>query len=124
VGARPQRCLWASTSVKNPRYRDTCYAEELIGPGTIATLPLGTLAAFEAHGVARQTLPGDQAAARRVLDDFRRVGIDPKSVSDALERNGVQRFVASYQEALDEITMRSQPRVDPTPPAEPAPHPL
>src|ERR687891_1136333 len=69
-GASPQRCLWASTSTKNPEYRDVLYVEELIGPMTVNTMPEETIQAFQDHGRVAETLTQDVAGARRVFDDL------------------------------------------------------
>ena len=74
AGARPQRCLWASTSTKNPAYRDVLYVEELIGPDTVNTMPFETIAAFQDHGVVRDTLTEGMDEARELLQRARRGG--------------------------------------------------
>ncbi len=98
-GARPQRLLWASTSTKNPAYRDVLYVEELIGPDTVNTMPLATVEAFEDHGVAepRLTEVGD---ARELLERLAAAGLDYDDVTATLEREGVSKFAASFEEAL------------------------
>src|SRR5437667_75381 len=75
-GATKQRCLWASTSTKNPAYRDVMYVEELIGPETVNTMPEETIRAFQDHGVVDLTLTKDVEAARKLLLDLREAGID------------------------------------------------
>jgi transaldolase len=109
-GARPQRCLWASTSTKNPNYRDVLYSEELIGPDTVNTMPLSSVEAFADHGIVRgQTLLEDLDRARRLWSDLIRVGIDEEEVGEQLEEEGVDKFAASYQAMLDTIeTKRAQ----------------
>jgi transaldolase len=102
-GAAPQRPLWASTSVKDPSYRDVRYVEELIGADTITTVPRATLAAFRRHGRAAATLEHDVSAARRTLDDLASAGVDLAQVADDLERDGVERFVAAQESALAEL---------------------
>jgi transaldolase len=103
-GARPQRCLWASTSTKNPHYRDVLYSEELIGPDTVNTMPLSSVEAFADHGIVRgDTLLEDQDRARRLWSDLIRVGIDEEEVGEQLEQEGVEKFAASYQKVLDTI---------------------
>jgi transaldolase len=103
-GARPQRCLWASTSTKNPHYRDVLYSEELIGPDTVNTMPLSSVEAFADHGIVRgQTLLEDLDRARRLWSDLIRVGIDEEEVGEQLEQEGVEKFAASYQAMLDAI---------------------
>jgi transaldolase len=95
-GAEPQRCLWASTSTKNPAYRDVMYVEDLIGPQTVNTMPEETITAFQDHGNVEDTLERDIDKAERVLDDTRQAGIDYDDVTDTLEREGVQKFIDSF----------------------------
>src|SRR5207249_4199850 len=75
-GATKQRCLWASTSTKNPNYRDVLYVEELIGPETVNTMPEETIEAFQDHGKVAETLTQDVDVAHKLLDDLREAGID------------------------------------------------
>ena len=105
-GARAQRCLWASTSVKDPRYRDTMYVEELIGPETVNTMPLETLDAFQDHGQAARTLERDVEQARRVLEQLRSAGIDYDDVTSTLEREGVQKFADSFHELFEDVAAK------------------
>jgi transaldolase len=119
-GARPQRCLWASTSTKNPNYRDVLYCEELIGPDTVNTMPLSTVEAFGDHGVVRgQTLLDGLDRAQRLWSDLIRVGIDEEEVGEQLEEEGVQKFAASYQAALETVEAKAaqvgKSRPDPSP---------
>jgi transaldolase len=102
-GATKQRCLWASTSTKNPEYRDVLYVEELIGSETVNTMPEETIAAFQDHGKVEPTLTKDVDAARKVFEDLREVGIDYGDVTDTLEREGVQKFSDSFEDLLDGI---------------------
>jgi transaldolase len=103
-GARPQRCLWASTSTKNPNYRDVLYSEELIGRDTVNTMPLSSVEAFADHGIVRgQTVTEDLDRAWRLWSDLIRVGIDEEEVGEQLETEGVDKFAASYQAMLDTI---------------------
>jgi transaldolase len=103
-GARPQRCLWASTSTKNPAYRDVLYVEELIGPDTVNTMPFETIAAFQDHGEIRgQTLTEGVDEARRLLDQLAEAGVDYDDVTETLEREGVQKFSDSFASLLDGI---------------------
>jgi transaldolase len=97
-GAHPQRCLWASTSTKNPAYRDVMYVEELIGPQTINTMPEETIRAFQDHGRVADTLEQGLDEAKRIFDDLREAGIDYDDVSNTLEREGVQKFIDSFVE--------------------------
>ena len=103
AGATPQRCLWASTSTKNPAYRDVMYVEELIGPDTVNTMPLETLEAFEDHGRAERTLDRDVEDARKVLDAFAAAGIDYDDVVETLEREGVEKFAKSFRELFADL---------------------
>ena len=102
-GATKQRCLWASTSTKNPEYRDVLYVEELIGPATVDTMPEETIEAFQDHGNVAETLTQDVDAARKLFEDLRTAGIDYDDVTDTLEREGVQKFSDSFDELLDGI---------------------
>jgi transaldolase len=99
-GASAQRCLWASTSTKNPEYRDVMYVEELIGPKTVNTMPLETVRAFQDHGVVADTLEVGIEEARRLLEDLAAVGVDYDDVVDTLEREGVQKFADSFEDLL------------------------
>lgn len=99
--ARVQRCLWASTSTKDPRYRDTMYVEKLIGPDTVNTMPLATLEASLDHGTVARTLDQDVGTARRQLDELAAAGIDLAHVTDELEREGVANFAKSYRHLID-----------------------
>ena len=102
-GATKQRCLWASTSTKNPEYRDVLYVEELIGPETVDTMPEETIQAFQNHGRVAETLTQDVDAAHKLFDDLRAAGIDYDDVVDTLEREGVQKFSDSFDELMDGI---------------------
>jgi transaldolase/glucose-6-phosphate isomerase len=102
-GARPQRCLWASTSTKDPRYPDTMYVEELIGPDTVDTVPPATLAAFREHGEARRSLDEDVPGARRALRELAAVGIDLRVVTHELEVEGVDLFAKSFANLVKAI---------------------
>jgi len=99
-GATPQRVLWASTSVKNPDYRDTLYVEELIGPDTVDTVPEETINDFQDHGVPRARLESDLDEARQLLADLAAAGVDYKDVTDTLEREGVEKFADAFAELL------------------------
>ena len=103
AGATPQRCLWASTSTKNPEYRDVIYVEELIGPETVNTMPRETVEAFEDHGVVERTLDHDVDGARRTLEAFAAAGIDYDDVVQTLEREGVEKFAKSFRELFADL---------------------
>ena len=102
-GATAQRCLWASTSVKDPSLRDTLYVEELIGPETISTMPEETIRAFQDHGRAEARLEVDLGEARHLFDELAAAGIDYDDVTATLEREGIEKFVASLDEVLQRI---------------------
>lgn len=99
-GARVQRCLWASTSTKNPAYRDVVYVEELIGPDTVNTMPEETIRAFQDHGVVAETLAQGADEAKRVLDAFAAAGVDYDDVVAVLEDEGVEKFADSFASLL------------------------
>lgn len=104
AGAHPQRPLWASTSTKNPDYRDVIYVEELIAPGTVNTMPESVIHAYADHGETRgDTITGSYDAARKVFADLESVGVDMDDVIATLEREGVEKFEASWQELLEGV---------------------
>jgi transaldolase len=105
-GASPQRCLWASTSTKNPDYRDVLYVEELIGPDTVDTAPRETIVAFVDHGRVAPTLDTGVEEARRTLDAFAAAGIDYDDVVDTLEREGVEKFEKSFEDLLSNVASK------------------
>ena len=100
AGARPQRCLWASTSTKNPAYRDVLYVEELVGPDTVNTMPLETITAFQDHGIVRETLTEGVGEARELLRQLADAGINYDDVTATLEAEGVQKFSDSFATLL------------------------
>ncbi len=100
-GATPQRLLWASTSVKDPAYPDTLYVEQLIGPETVDTMPEETLRAYQDHGRPAARIELDVGAAREVLAALEQAGVDYDDVTATLEREGVEKFAASFDELLD-----------------------
>ncbi|SPM37149.1 Transaldolase [Mycobacterium rhizamassiliense] len=102
-GARVQRPLWASTGVKNPDYSDTLYVTELVAPHTVNTMPEKTIDAVADHGVVTgDTVTGTAGAAQELFDKLSAVGIDLTDVFLVLENEGVQKFVESWTELLDE----------------------
>ena len=105
-GARVQRCLWASTSTKNPNYRDVMYAEGLIGPDTINTMPQTTLDAFRDHGVVAPTLVEDVDEAFATIQRLEAVGVDFKAVTDELQVEGVRLFSESFAKANESIKQK------------------
>ena len=102
-GAHAQRLLWASTGVKNPRYPELLYVEELIGPDTVDTMPPATFDAFREHGRVRDSLEEDVDGARRTLDAFAEAGIDYDDVVETLEKEGVQKFADSFKKLFSDI---------------------
>src|SRR5579864_8437430 len=103
-GAFPQRCLWASTSTKNPEYRDVLYVEELIGPHTVNTMPEETITAFQDHGEVRgDTVLDGVDEAHRLLEQLAGVGVDYDDVVLTLEKEGVHKFSDSFAELLDGV---------------------
>ncbi len=99
-GAQTQRVLWASTSTKNPAYRDVMYVEELIGPDTVDTVPPATLEAFRNHGKPRLSLTEDLPGARKTMADLAAVGISMKEVTDKLTKDGVKLFADAFDQLL------------------------
>jgi transaldolase len=106
AGASAQRCLWASTSTKNPDYRDVLYVEELIGPETVNTMPRETIEDFQDHGRVEPTLERDVDGARQVLERFADAGIEYDDVVAVLEREGVQKFADSFKKLLDGVAAK------------------
>ncbi|MGE5275305.1 MAG: transaldolase [Verrucomicrobiota bacterium] len=102
-GASKQWCLWASTSTKNPAYRDVRYVEELIGRDTVNTMPEETIEAFQDHGEVALTLEQGVDEARRVFEDVEAAGVSIDDVTRVLEEEGVQKFSDSFAELLDGI---------------------
>jgi transaldolase len=108
-GANPQRCLWASTSTKNPEYRDVMYVEELIGPETVNTMPQETIDAFQDHGEVRgDTVGKGVKKAHALLEDIAKVGVDYDDVTETLELEGVQKFADSFAELLDGVAQKRE----------------
>lgn len=102
-GAHVQRPLWASTSTKNPAYRDVLYAEQLIGPDTVDTMPLETIQNFRDHGVVARTIDKDLAGARADLDALEKLGIHYDQVTQQLQDEGVQKFADSFHQLFQGI---------------------
>jgi transaldolase len=99
-GAQTQRVLWASTSTKNPAYRDVLYVEELIGPDTVNTMPPATVDAFRDHGKLRQSLTEDVPGAKKTMDGLATAGISMKEVTDKLTDDGVKLFADAFDKLL------------------------
>jgi transaldolase/glucose-6-phosphate isomerase len=108
-GARPQRMLWASTGMKDPERRDVLYVESLIGPDTIDTIPLKTLAALRDHGEAAAHLEDGLDNAAQVMQTLARVGVSMDAVADRLVEEGVEKFAAAFDALLASLaTKRAQ----------------
>jgi transaldolase len=99
-GARVQRPLWASTSTKNPSYRDVMYVEQLAGPHTVNTMPPATLDAFRDHGESKDTLTGTEASAKATLAALAKEGISMDEVTEKLLTEGLAAFVKSFETLL------------------------
>ncbi|CAG5067490.1 Transaldolase [Dyadobacter sp. CECT 9623] len=102
-GAVPQRLLWASTSNKNPAFKDTRYVEALIGPNTVNTIPLETLEAYRDHGDPASRLEDDLEAATQTMEKVREAGIDMDAITKQLEEEGIEKFNKPFQKLLDAI---------------------
>lgn len=102
-GANIQRALWASTSTKNPDYRDVRYVEELIGPDSINTMPHQTVLAFHDHGLVRPAIEDDTDGAKRVLAELKSLGIDISGICESLQKEGVEAFSRSFVSLIDSI---------------------
>jgi transaldolase/glucose-6-phosphate isomerase len=107
-GAQTQRVLWASTSTKNPNYRDVIYVEELIGPDTVNTMPPATIDAFRDHGRLRNSLTEDVPGAAKVMQDLARAGISMKEVTDKLTDDGVKLFADAFDKLLAAVAKSTQ----------------
>jgi transaldolase len=110
-GATPQRLLWASTSSKDPSYRDVRYIEGLIGPETVTTVPKTTLEAFEDHGQVAATLERDVEEAELSLGDLAAIGVDLRDLTDELERDGIARFARSFDAVVERIGATTKRRL-------------
>ncbi len=102
-GAQTQRLLWASTSTKNPKYRDVVYVEELIGADTVDTIPPATFDAFRTHGNVRPSLTEDVPGAVAVMSNLAKAGISMKEVTDKLIVDAVKLFADPFKALLDAI---------------------
>jgi transaldolase/glucose-6-phosphate isomerase len=107
-GAQTQRVLWASTSTKNPAYRDVMYVEELIGPDTVDTMPPATIDAFRDHGKLRNSLTEDLAGAQNVMDNLAKAGISIKEVTTKLTDDGVKLFADAFHKLLAAVEKSTQ----------------
>jgi transaldolase len=102
-GAQPQRLLWASTSSKNPAFKDTKYVEALIGADTVDTVPLETIEAFRDHGIAADTLEEGLAQATETLERIKAAGIDIDAITQQLEDEGIDKFNKPFEKLLKSI---------------------
>ena len=109
-GAQTQRVLWASTSTKNPNYRDVMYVEELIGPDTVDTIPPATIEAFRQHGRVRPSLTEDIAGAQKAMDDLAKAGLSMKEVTDKLTVDGVKLFSDAFDKLLAAVEKSTAPK--------------
>jgi transaldolase len=100
-GAQTQRLLWASTSTKNPKYRDVLYVEELIGADTVDTIPPATFDAFRDHGMLRPSLTENVEGAAKTMADLAKAGISMKEVTDKLLVDGVKLFADAFTQLLE-----------------------
>ncbi len=107
-GAQVQRLLWASTSTKNPKYRDVLYIEELIGPDTVNTIPPATMDAFREHGIVRRTLDADLATADKTMKDLERAGISMQKVTDQLLDDAIKLFADAFQKLLAAVEQKKR----------------
>jgi transaldolase len=107
-GATKQRCLWASTSVKDPNLRDTLYVDELIGPETISTMPEDTIRAFQDRGRVALALESDLEEARYLFNRLYAAGVDYDDVVATLEREGIDKFLASFNQLLEGIAKKQR----------------
>lgn len=104
AGARPQRPLWASTSTKDPDYPDTLYVDAFVAPHTVNTMPLETIDAYQDHGGVPVAFgPEEIAQAHATLTAMEAVGVDYAEVMQVLEREGVEKFITSWQEVVDDV---------------------
>ncbi len=107
LGARVQRPLWASTSTKNPAYPDTLYVDELIGPGTVNTLPEVTLEAFDDHGCPTSSLDSEPERAAAEWEALASFGVDTAGVAERLEHEGVHSFVESFESLIADLAAKA-----------------
>jgi transaldolase len=107
-GAQTQRVLWASTSTKNPAYRDVMYIEELIGPDTVNTIPPATIDAFRDHGKLRNSLTENVAGAKNEMENLAKAGISIKEVTTKLTEDGVKLFADAFHKLLAAVEKSTQ----------------
>lgn len=107
-GAQVQRLLWASTSTKNPKYRDVLYIEELIGPDTVNTIPPATIDAFRDHGAVRRTLDADVAAADATMSNLEKAGISMQKVTNKLLEDAIKLFADAFEKLLAAVEQKKR----------------
>jgi transaldolase len=107
-GAQTQRLLWASTSTKNPKYRDVLYIEELIGPDTVNTIPPATMDAFREHGTVRRTLDADLAAADATMTNLEKAGISMQKVTDQLLDEAIKLFADAFAKLIAAVEQKKR----------------
>jgi transaldolase len=107
-GAQVQRLLWASTSTKNPKYRDVLYIEELIGPDTVNTIPPATMDAFRDHGIIKRTLDADVAAADTTMTNLERAGISMQKVTSQLLDDAIKLFADAFEKLLSAVEQKKR----------------
>ena len=107
-GAQTQRLLWASTSTKNPKYRDVLYIEELIGPDTVNTIPPATMDAFREHGNVKRTLDADLPAADKIMSDLETAGISMQKVTDQLLNDAIKLFDDAFEKLLGAVDQKKR----------------
>jgi len=112
-GAQTQRVLWASTSTKNPAYRDVLYVEELIGPDTVNTIPPATIDAFRDHGHIRQSLTEDVESARETMETLAKVGISIDEITSKLTEDGVRLFEEAFDKLLQAVEKSTKSETSP-----------
>tara|TARA_B100001123_G_scaffold424201_1_gene535389 strand:- start:3262 stop:4290 length:1029 start_codon:yes stop_codon:yes gene_type:complete len=107
LGARMQRCLWASTSTKNPLYPDTMYVSELVACDTVNTMPIQTIDAWRDSGNFNKSMSSSVLGAQVVMDEIRSLGIDVTQITDKLEVDGVKAFSDSYTQLLLDVERKA-----------------
>jgi transaldolase len=107
-GAQVQRLLWASTSTKNPKYRDVLYIEELIGPDTVNTIPPATMDAFRDHGSVRRTLDADLATSDKIMADLEKSGISMKKITEQLLEDAIKLFADAFEKLLAAVEQKKR----------------
>lgn len=107
-GATPQRVLWASTSTKNPAYKDTLYVDELLGPDTVNTMPEETIMAYQDHGAPQERLQAGLQDAERLLEQLAAAGVDYDDLTNTLEREGVEKFSQAFDDLMQTLSSKRE----------------